>query len=106
LQHGQFPAIMGTDESLLPAKVVDRMRGDEPVPFLYVMHGTEDSAVPCTDSVKFVAAWKAKFGDASAVAKFEKGDHGFDGEASLETPWMKEALVKVTQAWLGEDVQR
>jgi acetyl esterase/lipase len=52
LQHGLFPEVMGTDESLFPAKVLERMKGEEKVPFLYVFHGTEDTAVPCEDSVK------------------------------------------------------
>lgn len=101
LQHGLFPQIMGTDDSLYPAKVLETFKGDEKVPFLYIFHGKDDTAVPCSHSVKLFEAWKAKFGDESVVAKFESGEHGFDGEASLETPWMKDGLVGVTKAWIG-----
>ncbi|KAL2067506.1 hypothetical protein VTL71DRAFT_1931 [Oculimacula yallundae] len=98
LQHGLFPQILGTDESLYPAKILEKMKGDEKVPFLFLMHGTEDTAVPCEHSVDFVRAWGEKFGNGSVLGKFESGEHGFDATATIETPWLKEGLEAVSQA--------
>lgn len=100
LQHGRFPEVLGTDDALYPAKVLAKFNGNEKVPFLFVFHGKEDTAVPVGDTEKFLAAWKEKFGDESAIGKFEAGDHGFDSTATLETPWMKEGLARVTKAWI------
>ncbi|KAG4428943.1 hypothetical protein IFR05_015576 [Cadophora sp. M221] len=100
VQGGLFPQIMGTDESFYPGRTVEKMKGNEKVPFLFLMHGTEDTAVPCEHSVDFVKVWEEKFGKGSVVGKFESGEHGFDGTATLETPWMKDALVRVTKAWI------
>lgn len=65
LQNGLFPQIMGTDESFYPAKAVEKMKGNEKVPFLLVLHGTGDTAVPCEHSVDFVKVWEEKFGKGS-----------------------------------------
>ncbi|KAK0103081.1 hypothetical protein ONS95_000740 [Cadophora gregata] len=101
LQNGLFPQIMGTDESLYPAKVVEKRKKGEKAPFLFVMHGKEDTAVPCEHSVDFVKLWEEKFGHGSVVGKFESGDHGFDGTATLDTPWMKDGLADVSKAWIS-----
>jgi acetyl esterase/lipase len=101
LQNGLFPEILGKEDEIYPARVLGKMSGEEKVPFLFVMHGTEDTAVPCEESRKFVGAWEEKFGKGSVVGKFEPGEHGFDGQADLETPWMKEGLAGVTKAWVG-----
>jgi acetyl esterase/lipase len=100
LQNGLFPEILGKEDEIYPARVLDKMIGEK-VPFLFVTHGTEDTAVPCEESKKFVGAWEEKFGKGSAVGKFESGEHGFDGHATLQTLWMKEGLVGVTKAWIG-----
>jgi acetyl esterase/lipase len=101
LQNGLFPEILGKEDEIYPARVLEKMTGKEKIPFLFVMHGTEDTAVPCEESKKFVSAWEGKFGKGSVLGKFESGEHGFDGSASLETPWMKEGLAGVTKAWIG-----
>lgn len=99
LQSGGFVGL-GDDESLFPAKVVDKMSAGQKVPFLFAMHGTEDSAVPCEETRKFVDKWGEKFGKESVVGAFRNGDHGFDGETTLEEPWMKDGLSRVTKAWI------
>ena len=101
LQNGLFPQIMGTDESLYPAKVVEKRKEGEKAPFLFVLHGTEDTAVPCEHSVDFVKLWENKLGQGSVIGKFESGDHGHDGTATLETPWMKDGLAEFSKAWIG-----
>ncbi len=101
LQHGLFSKFTGVDESFYPGKIVEKMKGDEKVPFLFLLHGKEDSAVPCDESVEFVKAWGNKFGGEKVIGKFETGDHGFDVETTLETPWLKDGLAGVSKAWIG-----
>lgn len=101
LQSGLLPKVMGTDDSFFPARTLEKMSGKEKVPFLFVLQGKQDSAVPCKDSEKFVKLWESKFGKAKVRGAFEDGEHGFDADVLVETPWMKEGLVEVTKAWLG-----
>ena len=77
------------------------MSGEEKVPFLFAMHGTEDSAVPAEETRKFTQAWEEKFGKGSVVAKFQEGEHGFDGHVEYEAPWLQEGLNGVAKAWIG-----
>jgi acetyl esterase/lipase len=101
LQNGLFPEILGKEDEIYPARVLEKMSVKEKVPFLFTMHGTEDSAVPAEETRRFAQAWEEKFGKGSVVAKFEKGEHGFDGEVEYEAPWLQEGLKAVTKAWIG-----
>ncbi|KAF8848184.1 alpha/beta-hydrolase [Acephala macrosclerotiorum] len=101
LQNGLFPQLMGTDDSLYPDRVLAKKSGDDKVPYLYILHGRDDTAVPCEQSVQFLKEWKAKFGEQSAIGEFQEGEHGFDGEAKLEDDWMQRGLAGVTKAWIG-----
>ena len=100
VQHGLWTQTFGEDESLFPAKVMGMMQKGEKVPFLLAMHGTDDTAVPCEETRRFVKEWKEKFGEERATGVFESGEHGFDGEATLETEWLKDGLKEVTKQWL------
>jgi acetyl esterase/lipase len=100
LQSGGFVGL-GDDDSLFPDRVLDKLSTNQKVPFLFAFHGTEDTAVPCEQTQKFVGKWEEKFGKGSVVGKWEKGDHGVDGETPLEEPWLQEGLTGVTKAWLG-----
>jgi acetyl esterase/lipase len=100
LQGGRFGEFLGKEEELFPARIVEKMDGKNKMPYLFVLHGKQDSAVPCEDSVKFVELWASKFGERKVKGVFEDGEHGFDGEATLETEWLKNGLVEVTKAWL------
>ncbi|CZT09877.1 uncharacterized protein RAG0_14484 [Rhynchosporium agropyri] len=90
------------NESLYPARIVEKMKENQKVPFLLLMHGKEDWVVPCEHTVYFGKAWENKFGNGTVVTKFESGEHGFDANATLETPWRKDGLEDVTKAWIGD----
>lgn len=101
LQSGGFTGL-GNDDSLFPARVLEKMSGEEKVPFLFAFHGTGDRAVPCEDTRRFVGKWVEKFGEGSVVGRFLEGeDHGFDVNAKLDDAWLQEGLVPVTEAWLS-----
>lgn len=101
LQHGLFGKLLGEGDSLRPDRVLAKMSKEEKVPYLYVYHGKQDSAVPCEQSVRYLGEWKDKFGEESAIGEFQDGEHGFDGEAKLEDKWMQRGLKGVTKAWIG-----
>ncbi|PMD37240.1 alpha/beta-hydrolase [Hyaloscypha variabilis F] len=100
LQNGLFPDILGRGDEVYPARVLAKMSGTEKVPFLFAMHGTEDSAVPVEETRKFTQAWEEKFGKGSVVAEFKEGEHGFDGQVEYEAPWLQNGLNGVTKAWI------
>jgi len=101
LQGGRFDELFGNEEELFLAKVVEKMSGKEKLPYLFVLHGKQDSAVPCEHSERFVELWSSKFGGHRVKGAFEDGEHGFDSEATLDTEWLKNGLLGVTKAWLG-----
>jgi len=102
LQNGLFPEILGKEDEIYPARVLAKTNAATKVPFLFAMHGTEDSAVPAEETKKFTAEWASKFGEGSVIAKFENGEHGFDGHVEYEAPWLQEGLKAVTKAWIGQ----
>jgi hypothetical protein len=101
LQNGLFPEILGKEDEIYPARVLAKTDAGSKHPFLFTLHGTEDSAVPVDETRKFAAEWASKFGDGSVIAKFEKGEHGFDGQVEYEAPWLQEGLKAVKKAWIG-----
>ena len=97
-QQGRAAEFMGTNGSLYPMEVIEGVDG---TPFTLIMHGREDSLVPGGGSIKFAERIIEKFGEGKVVLYTQPGEHGFDGTAALETPWLKEALCHVTEAWFG-----
>jgi len=101
LQSGSLTGLIGTDDTLYPARIISKMSGAEKMPFLFIFSGKQDSAVPWEHTERFAKLWESKFGKENVYARFETGDHGFDGEVSVETPWMREGLESVTRRWIS-----
>ncbi|KAJ0421683.1 Alpha/Beta hydrolase protein [Aspergillus carlsbadensis] len=68
-----------------------------------LMHGSEDTAVPVSGTRKFVSALRDVDPGCDLRVVIRPGDHGFDAGATLETPWLAEALGFVSRVWLGSD---
>ena len=60
-----------------------------------------DTAVPIEGSYQFEELARKKFGPGKVELVVQPGEHGFDGEVSLNTPWLKNGLEKVTKVWLS-----
>lgn len=104
LQHGLFSELFGEEnegQEFCLDKITKAKKDGDQVPFLFVLHGKGDTAVPCEQSVQFVKEWQDKFGKKKAIGEFQEGEHGFDAEAKLEDEWMQRGLEGVTKAWLG-----
>jgi acetyl esterase/lipase len=98
VQHGRLTGFIGTDDKLFPMRRLEKVME---LPFVFVYHGKNDSAVPVEGTISFAEEVEKKFGKDNIILKLEPGDHGFDGEATLQTPWLKEGLVEVTKRWIG-----
>lgn len=71
------------------------------LPEIFIFHGLQDSAVPVESSITFVQKLKDRRRKARLQSHFQDGDHGFDFDATLDTPWLAEGLKPITAAWLG-----
>ena len=97
VQQGRLQDFFGQDESLFTTKVMEKL---DDVPFMLIMHGRDDTAVPVQGSYDFEEVARKKFGSGKVELVVEPGEHGFDGTATLNTPWLKQGLEKVTKLWL------
>jgi hypothetical protein len=101
IQQGIYTEWLGQEDELYPLRVLEKMEGNEEMPFLFAFHGTDDTAVPDEGTRKLVKVWGEKFGVEKVHGSFQKGDHGFDGGEKLEAGWLQDGLKGVTSAWLG-----
>lgn len=67
-----------------------------------ILHGQVDTMVPYKGSVKFADIVTKRFGKDKILVYIKPGEHGFNGEVSLETSWLQDALQHVTRPWLDD----
>jgi acetyl esterase/lipase len=97
-QQNRLSEFFGVDDKLSLASSLQTL---DDVPFIFIAHGKDDSAVPAEGSINFVKVVEQKFGSGKTCLRIEPGEHGFDGTATLDTPWLKEGLSRVTELWLN-----
>ncbi|KFY47981.1 hypothetical protein V495_01705 [Pseudogymnoascus sp. VKM F-4514 (FW-929)] len=98
-QQELFPRYYGTDDKHDAFKLLEKAND---LPYTFIFHGSEDSAVPVDGSIEWVAAAENRLGQGKVKLHIEQGaEHGFDDETPLETPWLQEGLKEVTENWLG-----
>lgn len=68
---------------------------------VFVWHGRQDSIVPVEGSVKLQEVVRKVDPSAKFRLTLRDGDHGFDGESSVDDDWMAEGLKDVVDAWLS-----
>lgn len=98
VQNGRVLEFLGSDEALLPVEMVGKV---DSLPPVLILHGKEDSSVPVVGSERFVEAFKKKHPSTPVKLSIHSGDHGFDGEARLDTEWLKEDVEFITKHWLA-----
>lgn len=96
-QHGRFLEFFGDKPELHPLEHIERVSS---VPPLFILHGRDDTGVPVKQSEAFVDKLKRLHPQAKVRLAIEPGEHGFDAEATLDTPWLKEGLEFITAEWL------
>jgi len=100
VQQGRYLELLGEDQRVQPLENLKGFKGE--LPFLFVFHGKQDSAVPVEGTEAFEKLLKEVRPDAEAKFAYEDGEHGFDGACSLETSWLAEGLRETEKAWLGK----
>ncbi|EXJ57020.1 hypothetical protein A1O7_07364 [Cladophialophora yegresii CBS 114405] len=102
VQQGLYRKLLGEDKVLYPMERVEDVSAQN-VPSILIIHGREDSAVPVEGSEKWAQKAREKFGEGKVDLIVQPGEHGFDTDPSvtLETPWLKDGLGRITEAWLG-----
>lgn len=106
VQNGLFLDILGAeDKSLFPMDRIEDLQSAGKrirLPPMFILHGEQDSAVPVEGSRRFVRFLRRISPDTSVVLYTQDGDHGFDAGATLETPWLRDGLVRISAAWLRQ----
>lgn len=104
VQNGKFLDVFGSkDRELFPIeRLQDLISTGEnvPLPPMFIFHGEQDSAVPVDGSKKFVRLLREKLPHARIMFYTQDGDHGFDADATLETPWLRDGLERISKMWL------
>lgn len=86
--------------SLCPTRALDRT-GKMPPILLY--HSKEDKAVPWQHSEAWAAKLKRLQPDVPLHLSFQKGDHVFDKNDTMATPWLEGPLEFVQGFWPARD---
>ncbi|PYI16617.1 alpha/beta-hydrolase [Aspergillus violaceofuscus CBS 115571] len=104
VQNGRFLEFFGSteDSALFPMESIERLAavGRLKLPPLFIFHGEQDSAVPVDGSRRFAAKLCQLLPTAQVEFYTQDGDHGFDVEATLHTPWLRDGLRSISRAWL------
>lgn len=98
VQQGRYLELLGEGQRVQPLENLKEFKGR--LPFLFLCHGNQDSAVPVEGTKVFEKLLKEVRPDAKAKFAYEDGEHGFDGACTLETSWLMEGLKEVQKAWL------
>ena len=98
VQNGRVVEFLGESKELFPIEMVATV---DNMPAVLIVHGREDSAVPVIGSERFVEALKKKLPESAVKLDIRPGEHGFDGDTTLEEQWLKEDVDFITGYWLA-----
>lgn len=98
VQNGRVVEFLGKSKELFPVEMVALA---ESMPPVLILHGSEDSVVPLAGSERFVEALKKKLPGSPVRLNVRPGDHGFDGDATMEEEWLKDDAEFITTYWLA-----
>jgi acetyl esterase/lipase len=77
----------------------------EQIPFMFVYHGNQDSAVPVEGTIAFEKRMKELFPEVASLFVYQDGEHGFDRDATLDDEWLKHGLAEVGKHWPDRQYQ-
>lgn len=103
VQNARFLEFFGIENSeLFPLERIERLGslGALSLPPTFIFHGEQDSAVPVDGSRKFVALLREISPNSQVQLHMQDGDHGFDADSTLETPWLRDGLGVASKEWL------
>ncbi|KAF3402193.1 hypothetical protein DPV78_004645 [Talaromyces pinophilus] len=76
------------------------------LPPFFIFHGEQDSAVPVDGSRRFASLLQETLPDVNVRLYIQDGDHGFDEDATMETPWLREGLAMISRRWINPLINR
>lgn len=97
VQNRQVVDFLGESKEIFSIEIVVLV---EIFPAVLIVHESEDSVTPVAWSVRFVEALKKKLPGSGIRLDVRPGDHGFDGDATMEEKWLKEDMDSITGYWL------
>lgn len=96
VQAGKFADMEKDGEWLDPIRALENAAKLPPV-LLY--HSKEDEAVPWQHTDEFAAKLRVLQPDVPLYLTYQKGEHVFDKDDTMATPWLKEPLEFVQSYW-------
>lgn len=96
LQAGKFWDAERDSERLCPMRLLDSA-GKLPPILLY--HSKRDEVLPWQHTEEWAAKLRRLQPDVPLFLTFQQGDHVFDKDDNMETPWLKEPLEFVQKYW-------
>lgn len=97
VQNGKFLDFFGRESILFP---MENIGNATILPnFIWLFHGREDTAVPFIGSERFHDTVRRLKPDQSIFFDPRPGDHGFDGDATLQSGWMETRVTELGQYW-------
>lgn len=84
-------------------QILEKLKGGARFPKggVFVYHGKNDSLVPAEGSTKLAELVRELDPTSKFHLEFRDGEHGFDGDASLDDEWIANGVKDVTEAWLA-----
>lgn len=98
VQNGRMREFLGDPLQLLTVEMMALVDG---MPAVLIVHGNEDTVMPVAGSIRFVEALQMSLPDSAVKSDVRLGDHGFDGDATMEEEWLKEDVEFITGYWLA-----
>jgi 2-polyprenyl-6-methoxyphenol hydroxylase-like FAD-dependent oxidoreductase len=97
VQNGRFVHFFGHASELDPINLLPQAKNFPP--FVWLLHGRQDSAVPFEETEYFVEELKKHA--RGTVVRFDErdGEHGFDLDARLSDAWMEGGVQEVLSRW-------
>lgn len=107
VQNGRLLEFLGNKSpDLFPLERVKKLAAASneqlsSLPSFFIFHGKQDSAVPVDGSRRFASLLQETVPDAKLRLYIQDGDHGFDKDATMETPWLREGLAMISRRWIN-----
>ena len=96
--YGKLCDFLGHEPKFYPIEAIETAAH---FPSMWLLHGRDDEIIPVESSVAFVEKVRELFPDTKVKLTVEDGNHGFDGEKSVDKdPWLKEGVEWLVKEWL------
>lgn len=98
--YGKSHEYLGDDPRFYPMEAIEKATH---FPSMWLLHGRDDEILPVESSVAFVEKVREMFPNNNVKLTVEDGNHGFDGEKSVEKDsWLKEGVEWIVKEWLKD----